>query len=318
MLQKLFFRKIFLQIFVSAGLILLTGCQDNSVNTTEDINSSEKQEIIKVINEDSLLTSFQPNYDEDGVLNYLQKTDAEIKPYKVWHKMKLVDRDIQVTFDEDTLYAHVTNTFDGTLFIISSYDPTSVKPDTLIKKQFTSVVTFNVVMVKIANKENQKRNWIIREISLAQGGTQSSNIKIKKVTITLPNGEILEINSPNDFYIARKWGWWRRCHNIPVIQREKEVKVTVEVTSAYEEKDYVSLTFGANQMDVHKNKKIFDLISSTPNGLFYDKIYEQTFAPKYFPGFFHAIINLMPQQVIKDDMTPVELESWGVPYFVKF
>ncbi len=304
-------------LLLIAGFSLFVGCQDNSVDVTEDANSVAKQEVLQAIDSDSLLISFEPNYNEEGVLNYLQKVDAEIKPFKVWHRMKLIDRNVDVSFDEDTAYAHITNTFEGTLFIASSYDASSVKPDTVIKKSFTSIVTRNVVLVKIANTENQRRNWVVTEVSLPQGGTQSANIEIQKVTVTFPNGETLEITSPNDYYLVRKWGWWWRWHNVPVVPRDREVKIKVELTSAYEEDDFVSLTFGADRLGAHRNKKLFELVSSTPDGSLFNKIYEQTFVSNFFPGFFHAIINAMPQQVIKDDSTPVELESWGIPYFVK-
>lgn len=317
MKQKIGIKNGILFLFTLFGLILFVGCQDNTIDPTEDTNSIEKQEVLNAIDSDSLLISFEPNYNEDGVLNYLQKTEAEIKPFKVWHRMKLIDRNVDISFDEDTAYAHITNTFEGTLFIASSYDPSAVKPDTVIKKSFTSVVTRNVVLVKIANTENVRKNWVVTEVSLPQGGTQSPNIEIKKVTVTFPNGETLEITSPNDYYLVRKWGWWWRWHNVPVVPRDREVTIRVEVTSAYEENDFVSLTFGADRLGAHRSKKLFELVSSTPNGSFYDKVYEQTFVSNFFPGFFHAIVNLMPQQVIKEDSTPVELESWGIPYFVK-
>jgi hypothetical protein len=91
----------------------------------------------------------------------------------------------------------------------------------------------------------------------------------------------------------------------------------VELTSAYSDTDFVTLTFGADRFGYHRIKKRFELISSTPNGNFFDKVYEQTYTTNQYPGFFHAIINAMPQQVVYDDATPVEMESWGVPYFIK-
>ena len=91
----------------------------------------------------------------------------------------------------------------------------------------------------------------------------------------------------------------------------------MELTSAYADTDFVTLTFGADRFGMHRTKKKFELISSTQNGNVYDKVYEQTYRTHQYVGFYHAIINAMPKQVVFDDATPVEMESWGVPYFVR-
>lgn len=298
-------------------LIFFVGCKENTVEPTVS-SFTDKAAITDILLSDSLLTTFEPNYNEDGTLNFLSKTTAEINPLKVWHKMKLVNKNVDVTFSADTAYAKITNTFDGTLFILASYNQSATIPDTLIKKSFTSVITRNAILTKIAKTDNPEKNWIISAISLPMGGTQSSDISITKVTVFLPNEDTLVISSPNDYYLIRKWGHWWRWHNVPVIPKNREVKVRVELTSAYQNDDYVSLTFGADRFGFDRTKKLFDLVSSEQDGGIYNKVYEQTFRSNLFPGFFHAIINAMPKQVVNDDSTPVELDSWGMPYFVKF
>ena len=64
--------------------------------------------------------------------------------------MKLVNRNLNITFEGDTAYGVLTKTFDGTLFIKGSYDPNATNPDTLIKKVFSATVTRNIVFIKIA------------------------------------------------------------------------------------------------------------------------------------------------------------------------
>jgi hypothetical protein len=71
-----------------------------------------------------------------------------------------------------------------------------------------------------------------------------------------------------------------------------------------------------NKWIKQRSRKLFELVSSTPNGDGWDKVYEQTFNAHTYPGFFHAVLNAMPRQVIFDDATPVEAESWGVPYVI--
>ena len=312
-------RKHFLPLVLLGVIVFFVGCQDNSVQPTVSQTTTDKQAITDAINADSLLATFDTNFNEDGALSYLAKTNSAIKPFKVWQKTQLANKVVDVTYSADTAYAHITKTFNGTLYISGSLDVNASKPDTLIKKSFTSVITRNAVLVKIAREDSSKNRWVVKAVSLPEGGTPSSNIDITKLTVFLPNGDTLSISSPNDYYLIRKWGWfWWRWHNVPVIQRDRDVKIQVELTSAYADTDFVSLTFGADRFGYYRCKKRFDLVSSTDNGGVYDKVYEQTFKGDYYPGFFHAIINALPKQVIFDDSAAVESSTWGIPYYVKF
>lgn len=312
-----FVKKNLLPMLLLALLTFFVGCQEDMTVQTPGEISTDTQALQKLADEDSVLASFEPNYDEGGEMDLLQKTNTEIYPFRVGHKMRLVNRTISVDFAGDTAYGLVTKTFEGVLYINGSYDPNSTTPDTLIKKPFSSVVTRNIIFVKISNTEFPERNWRIAAISLPEGGTQSPNIDIVKFTAFLPNGDTLIINSPNDYYLVRNWGQWWRWHHVPVVQRGEDVVLRVELNSAYSDTDFVTLTFGADRFGMHRTKKRFELVSSVANGAIFEKVYEQSFRTHQFPGFFHAIINAMPKQVVYDDSTPVELESWGVPYFVK-
>jgi hypothetical protein len=310
-----FVKKFFFPMLLLAILSFFVACQDES--TIQPEADTDEAALLKITDDDSSLSSFDPNFDEGSEMEFLGKINTDIYPFRVGHHMKLTSRILNITFEGDTAYGVLTKTFDGVLFIKGSYDPNAVNPDTLIKKTFNSTVTRNIVFIKIANTPNRLRNWKISAISLPEGGTQSTNIDITKLTAFLPNGDTLVINSPNDYYLVRNWGQWWRWHNVPVINNGGEVLLRVELNSAYADTDFVTLTFGADRNGMHRLKKKFELISSNPNGNVYEKVYEQSFVVHQFPGFFHAIINAMPKQVVNDDSTPVEMESWGVPYFVR-
>ena len=312
-----FVKKNFLPMLLLMLMSFFVGCQDDMTVQTIDEISTDQQALEKLVDEDSVLISFEPNFNEDGEMDILQKTNTDIYPFRVGHKMRLVNRTVSVNFEGDTAYGLITKTFEGVLYIKGSYDPNATNPDTLITKPFTSVVTRNVVFVKIANTEFPRRNWKVAAISLPEGGTQSPNMDITKLTAFLPNGDTLVINSPNDYYLVRNWGFWWRWHHVPVIPQNADVLLRVELNSAYADTDFVTLTFGGDRFGMHRAKKKFELISSTPNGDVYEKVYEQNYRSHQYPGFFHAIINAMPKQVVFDDATPVEMESWGMPYFVR-
>lgn len=303
--------------FVALAMIaLFVRCQDEMV--VDPVNpepTTDQGALEKLVDEDSSLSSFDYNYDEEGLMDYLGKTTADIYPFRVGRKMRLVNRNLSIDYQDTIAYGTLTKTFEGLLLIAASYDSGAVKPDTLIEKPFTAVVTRNIIFKKVANSPYPLRNWVIVAISLPEGGTQSPNIDIMKLTAFLPNGDTLMIESPNDYYLLRNgWGWWRK---IPIVQRGESVLLRVELYSLYEEEDFVALTYGANRYaKKQRAKRKFELVSQTPNGNGWDKVYEQTFTTHQWPGFYHAVINAMPKQVIFDDATPVEAEAWGIPYFV--
>ena len=305
--------KNFVLLFaLSLGFILM-GCQDKSI--TDPGTETDREAMKALVEEDSSLSSFDYNYNEDGFTGALGKIQETIYPFRVGVEASLVNLNFSVDIQGDTAYGTVTKQFEGTLMIAASYDSNAVEPDTVIEKPFASTVTRNVIFVKINHTDIPRKNWVIAAISLPEGGTQSPNIDLQKVTVFLPNGDTLVIESPNDYYLKRGWGWWRR---IPIIAPGQDVTIRVEVFSGYEEEDYVSLVYGANRWCHNRAKKLFELVSSTPNGNGYDKVYEQTFTAHQFPGFFHAVINAIPRQVLNDDAAPVESETWGIPYIIKF
>ena len=308
------FRRYFLPFLLLGLIAVFFGCQDEMVVEPVDTEPTTDQGALeKMVDEDSALTSFDFNYNEDGLMDFLGKVDTEIYPFRVGRKMRLVNRNLNINIQDTIAYGTLTKTFEGILFIAATYDPNGTEPDTIIEKPFTAVVTRNIIFKKIANTPFPMRNWVIAAISLPEGGTQSPNIDLMKLTVFLPNGDTIQVESPNDYYVTWRYGWWRQ---IPVLHRGESVMLRVELFSAYEEVDFVTLTYGANRFHNHRAKKLFELVSSTPSGDGWEKVYEQTYTTHQFPGFYHAVINAMPRQVVFDDATPVESEAWGIPYFV--
>lgn len=171
------------------------------------------------------------------------------------------------------------------------------------------------------NQQNGPRNllpgWHVTAVSLPAGGTGSTNIIITKITAYLPGGDTLSVADPTQYFLAREMGPKGPRREIPRIQSNEPVKVTVELYSAYADSDFVTLTHGGDLHGLHRGKVKFDLISSTQYGSGYSKVYEQKFETNQWPGFFHAVVNASPGQTIKDDSAPVEISTWGIPYVVK-
>ena len=244
------------------------------------------------------------------------KVNTDIHPFRVGHKVRLVNKNLNVEFQGDSAIGTLTKTYEGVLLIAAAYSDTSSQPDTIIQKPFTTTVTRKLIFVKVANTAKPLLNWKLAAISLPEGGTGSTNINIQKVTVSISGQDDLVIENPNEYFLSRWKKWWRA---IPVLQLNQPVKVQVEVKSAYADTDFVTLTYGADLRGSHRAKKKFELVSSTPDGNgFYTKVYEQTYTANPYRGFFHAIINAFPDQVIFNDAAPVETSMWGIPYIVKF
>lgn len=303
-----------LAVLAAIFIFVLAGCDNTTVEPDPGEPTTDQAAFEKLADEDSAISSFEPNYNEDGLSGFLGKTAIDIYPLKVGQRMRLVNRTLSVDIVGDTAYGTLTKTFEGVLFIAASYDSGATQPDTIVQKPFTSVMTRKLIFVRIGNSPRPFRNWKIAAISLPEGGTPNRNIDITKTTIFLPNGDEIVVTSPNEFFLSRGPHWWRQ---LPSIVRGDSVRIQVEVTSAYEAEDFVTLTYGADRHGLNRAKRRFELISSIPSGGVYLKVYEQYFRTHQVPGFFHAIINAFPKQVIFDDTAPVESESWGIPYIVR-
>lgn len=302
----------YLLLIISTAIFVFAGCKNSPTEPSPAEPTTDQEAMLKIADGDSALASFDYNYNEDNAMSFMGKISTTIYPLKVGLRVHIVNRTMSIDIIGDTAYATLTKTYEGVLLISASYDSASSPADTVISKPFTSTITRKIIFVKVANTEFPIRNWRIAAISFPEGGTSHPNINIEKVTVFLP-ADTLMITSPNDYFLSRGWGWWRK---LPFILRNHPVKVQVQLFSAYNDDDFVTLTYGADFKGLHRAKKRFELISSTPVTGGYDKVYEQTYNSNQFPGYYHAIINAFPRQVIYDDSVPVENEMWGIPYAV--
>jgi len=315
--------KKFLLKFSSAIFILFfasfIGCKNSptdSVVNTEP--TTDKAALEKITLEDSALSSFELNYNEEGMMDMMSpmgmgKTTSEIFPVKVGRKITSVTRTFTITqLSDTTAEGNLVLVFTGNLLIGVTKDPSIKSIDTVISKPFVTTVERNVKFVKVANTNHPLQNWRISASSLTKGGTNSANIFIKSITVKLPSGDEILITDPLNYYLSHGLG---RMKQIPIVSQNQDVTVEVEIHSAYASEDFVSLTYGAgfhNKMNRAKRK--FVLLSDDGLG---NKVYSQTYRANSFMGYFHAVIDAMPTQVVKDDTAPVESSAWGFPYIVK-
>jgi len=308
---------------ISAGVVVLfivsfIGCKDSPTSSLDNSGpTTDKAALEKITLEDSALSSFEQNYNEEGIMDMgslgFAKITSEIIPVKVGRKITSVTRTFTLNqLSDSTAEGNIVLVFTGDLLISVTKDTSTKAIDTVITKPFVTTVERNVKFVKVANTKHPRLNWRVSASSLSKGGTDSSNISIKSITVKLPSGDVISVTDPLNFYLSHGLG---RMKQMPIISRNQEVTIEVEVQSSYPGQDFVSLTHGAclgNKMN--RAKKILALVSDDGLG---NKVYSQTFKTGLPMGFFSTVIDAMPAQVIKDDAAPVESNAWGFPYVVK-
>ena len=307
-------------LLITIFLFFVAACTEKESIVSPTTGDSDMEQLQKLIDEDEVIQSFEPNYNEDEAMNIISSGLAkEIFPVRVGQKMRLTDFHVTFNIQNDTAYGAVERIFEGKLYIAASFDEfvhgDSNVVDTLIEKSFVTTVTRNVVFVKANNSVIPGKKWKIYSLSLPKGGTDTENIELTKMIIILPNGDEFIVDDPNEYYLTREPGL---RNQLPIISRGESVTIRVEVKSAYENDDFVTLTYGAIRNGRHhRAKRKFKLVTSELDGAFYKKVYESVWRANRFPGVKHAIINAMPKQVVYDDETAVEIDGWGVPYIVK-
>ncbi|MEE9450115.1 MAG: hypothetical protein V3V72_08700, partial [Ignavibacteriaceae bacterium] len=112
------FCKHFLPFLLLGLIVVFFGCQDDMVvEPGETEPTTEQGALEKIVDEDSALTSFDYNYDEDGLMDFLGKINEPIYPFRFGHKMRLVNRNLNINFQDSIAYGTLTKTFEGLLLI---------------------------------------------------------------------------------------------------------------------------------------------------------------------------------------------------------
>jgi len=294
------------------------GCKNSPTDPADNSQTTEKAALEKMVIEDSAISSFEANYNEEGMMEMegplgFGKISSEIFPVKVGRKITSVTRTFTINeISDTTAEGNLIIVFTGNLLIGVTKDTSTRVIDTVITKPFVTTVDQNVKFVRVANTAYPKMNWRISSSSVTKGGTNSANIYIKSIKAYFPSGDSITITDPLNYYFSHGLG---RMKEMPSLPMNRDVMLVVEIHSSYAAEDFVSLTFGGGQGPMHQRiKGKFTLVSDDGLG---NKVYSQKFHTRPVMGFSHTVIDAMPVQVVKDDTAPVESSAWGFPYIVK-
>ncbi|HAB53079.1 MAG TPA: hypothetical protein DCE80_13080, partial [Ignavibacteriales bacterium] len=104
-------------IIILSMMVMFFGCKESVVEPLSTEPTTDKEAMLKLADEDSVVSSFEPNYNEEDAMTFLGKTETEIYPFRVGHKVRLVNRNLDVNVVGDTAYGTLAKTFEGTLII---------------------------------------------------------------------------------------------------------------------------------------------------------------------------------------------------------
>ncbi len=302
-------------LFLALSLILLIyGCTKES-EIVSSFSDADKEVIKQIIEDDDFIAS------SDAALNdgtYLPPDfnfgsfSKEFYPLRWGRVVKKVTKEYDYEQVNDTLVVvTVTRTVESDLKIAGSYTSGKTIPDTVITKPLKEIFKRKVQVVKVSRADTTRaRKWRIWAVSLVQGGTENSNIAIKKISLTLPNGNVVEVTDPlNQFY---RPGFLGYRDGVPSFNPSATVKFTVTVQSATPDTDIVSMTYGVDRFGFFRARKLFKLVSSANN----EEVYEADVRVHLHRGSFNAMIHAISRESLYDDSAPISVSVWGVPYVV--
>lgn len=300
--------------FILAIVFLISGCTKES-EIVSTISNLDKEAIKQVIENDDLIATLDASLNDGTYLPIefdFNSFSKAIYPLKWGRIVKKITKEYDYEQVNDTLVVvTITRRVESDLKIAATYTQGSKTPDTIITKPLNEVFKRKVQVVKKESADTTKaRKWRIWAVSLVQGGTENSNITIKKIALTLPNGDVIEVTDPlNQFY---RPGFLRHQGGIPSFNPSQNVKISVTVQSAAPDTDLVSMTFGVDRFGFHRARKLFKMVSQSGN----EEVYEADVKVHMHRGSFNAMIHAISRESLFDDSAPVSVSVWGVPYVV--
>lgn len=302
-------------LFLVLSLVLLIyGCTKES-EIVSSLSNSDKEVIKQIIENDDFIASADASLNDGTYLPPefdFGSFSKAFYPLRWGRIVKKVTKEYDYEQVNDTLVVvTVTRTVESDLKIAGSYTSGKTTPDTVITKPLKEVFKRKVQVVKVSSADTTRaRKWKIWAVSLVQGGTENSNIAIKKISLTLPNGNVVEVTDPlNQFY---RPGFWGYRDGVPSFNPSATVKFTVTVQSATPDTDIVSLTYGVDRFGFFRARKLFKLVSSSGG----QEVYQADVKVHLHRGSFNAMIHAISRESLYDDSAPVSVSVWGVPYVV--
>ncbi|MBL0174441.1 MAG: hypothetical protein IPP94_04095 [Ignavibacteria bacterium] len=299
----------------AATVLLFAGCSKD--NPTEaNLTDEEFFNYIATgqdANSQDLFSTDQDALDESAQLKALipglkKQGLTPITPIRYGRRIESVSRSIirPITKQGDSIaIAEVQVVFTGKFLIQALSGVDTV----IVQKPYTETIHRSVRFERIANTNRPRLNWRLDGVSILNGGTANPVLSITSVEVVTPSQTFL-VTDP-DAYWMQIDRWWLR--HMPVLNN---VAVTVRVTvqSAQPDSDIVTLHKQPGTFGLHHEP--FLLVSSTPNGTGYARVYEKSWTISgKARKFAHFMVSATTRESLYDNATTnFSSVVWGIPY----
>jgi len=298
--------------------LLLSGCARSTVGPDITIDDRDYAAMRKLINEDPLFTSDPITLDDGDVVSFdgLSKIASPITPIAWGRRVTSSSREIRFeNVNDTTVVATVTHTMSGNIIILAKSSPQdSVRR---ITKPFTDRTLRKLKFYRHGRTGDPDRSWRPGEASGAKGGTDGSEVTIKKVEVTLGTQTYVVTNPTDTFFKLMHGGGWM----LPMFGPTQNVKVRVTLTSAVPDTDWVSLHrpspfMGRGPMwdrPIHIRMR---LVSEVRAGASFERVFENTWSTHGI-GRHTFFVEALTRGSLRDDTAVFSSQLWGVPYIVQ-
>lgn len=299
---------------LTAGL-LLTGCSKSPTEPDQGaLTETEINQIKQTIEQDPLFTSDGSVLDDGDASSFdqgvLGKAATPILPRGWGRRITGVERSVEVErVDDTTAIATVVHTFTGQIRIAAKYSLQDTT-FTIITKSFTLTTSRRIKFFK-----NPLNRWVPREVTPVKGGTEGSQIVIRRVDVLLGTDSI-GITDPNDYFLRLPRFGGRE---VPEFGQLTPMTVRVTVTSTASDTDFVSLHRPWMMVGPGVFRPLharMNLVSQTQTGSSYERVYELSWNA-HVSGRHHVFVEAVTRESLFDDAAPFSSQMWGVPYIVQ-
>ena len=324
--RSIFFRFLAPLLFIIT--FLYNGCQNDNITEPSYLSEDEYLKTTAINSsfssntddDDNLFANEVDDFDALGPVTDNSGFDTPIDSLIKWgRRVTGVNINSVITVSTDTMKTvEVTRTISGN-FIVIGYiggvlDSTS-KPYAQEQKRI-------VIFKRVQRRPNPRFNWRVYQHSAVDGQTTSpqtgkSNITMSKVEIYRNNQLVLTLNGPDfttNLFTSRHFGGTRLFE----VDRGDQIKTLVYLNSNQSDTDYVSYHWARNSFGFHREK--FELISQTPGGNGFDRIYEKTYIiySQHHGGIHNGFISANTHKSLYDNDPSLFSSTYmGLPYRVR-
>jgi hypothetical protein len=300
--------------------MLLSGCSKSVTGPERSLDDRDVATMRNMILEDPLFTSDPYTLDDRDVVSFgssMGKTASPIIPIAWGRRVtgKTLDTQFE-SVDDTTVVATVTHTIKGDVIILTR---TSVRDSAVkITKPFTSVTVRKVKFYRQGRTGDPDRGWKPSEISGVKGGTESSQLTIKGMEVTVGN-DTYTITEPTDYFFRLNRPGPRPLLTLGASQ---PVKVRLTLTSADPDTDWVSIHRPIMLLVIGPEYRVkalhvrMRLVSQIQAGALYERVFEYSWAG-HVVGRHTVLVDAITRGSLYDDAAPFSTQIWGIPYVVQ-